>query len=1224
MKRRLFWVFGVVLIALFLPLMFAVEDAYEPDNVWGNATTIVTNGSRQTHTFDVSGDVDYVNFSAVAGVQYVIETYRQGAVDTQITLYSTDGTTRLDSNDDIEDGYQQNSRIVLDATADGTYYFNISDYNSSQTGTYEVSVLEQGRMIPSLVSHTANANVTKNKVFEFTTSVQCLSADCYNVTATLDPEPFAVIPSLNERAQKIKPKIQKPGKAETEVYSMLEEQEKVSVIVIMKQKDVKAKGKKAALSYSAFGELLNKGFEKKHEYVTFNGFSGKVTKEALAELENNPDVEAIYYDREVHIMAEQPNMLQINADDAWAMQVDGVNITGADETICIIDTGINYSHADFGSCVKTSDNINDGWCPKVIGGYTSLNQGATENSNPYDDHNYLGSQGHGTHVAGIAASQSVGYQGVAPNAKIVAIKALDNTGSGYTSDIDAGIDWCIANAVRLNITSISMSLGGRSNYSYYCPNDALRVPIDTAILAGIPVFVASGNIGYSDKISTPACIENATSVGAVNGFDIITYNRARILDLLAPGVSITATDYDGTHVSMSGTSMSTPHAAALALLLKQYAKLKFSRNLTAEQLKHAITANGKMVFDSSSNLSFPRIDALASIDGKGIIPTTVGAKPFYSLTPNPHNASCLSHIVQGETCSTTWQVNVTGDAHDTFAFFVIYTTDYKRNDSAKVNLTISLALPVSLNSPSNSLNSNNQSQIFNCSVANVNSLTNISLYGNFNGTWLLNSTSNISGTDNSSAWQINIPDGSFEWNCYACNDERCDFASANYSLAIDTAMPQFTNLSYPAVIELGDEQSISINLTDAHLTSGNISYSGANYTMLNSTSNFSHSYTHEQNGTLNFTIYAFDAAGNMNSTAGSFYANDTSNGTRIKSVYLASSTLALGSNQTITAYIYDKWQPLNVYFGHNGTNITMPNNTLTNFSYSWVVSQCGTVTYKIYANNSQGIANTTTGTFTSNNCCGNGVCDGSDTCSSCSADCGACSTTTSSGGGGGGGGGGSISAAANTASIVLSRISPSNPAKVSISNSEIPVSSIRIDVAAEIAQARVQVTALKEQPSSVKSPEKPVYRYLDISTGIDAKDIVSSEIVFTAAREWLLENGILKDNVVLLRFNEGEWVEMPTSYLMSKDNLHYYSASVGGFSVFAISVKEKKIVPEKKKEEPKEEAPEVSGMAVIEEPEVKIEPFYIKPALLVLGILFGLAMGAALFMHRRHRRSLKK
>lgn len=1204
MKRVVFGLIGAILLALMLPLIIATDsDVYEEDGDWQHAKQVLTNGTWYSHTFHNSTDVDYINFTGVNGVQYIIET--SGSMNTQMYLYDTDGTTELDYNDDIEMGEQRNARLVLDCTANGTYFVSVSEFNSHE-GSYSVKVLEQGRLVPSLVSHTAAANVTKGRVFSFTSSIQCLSADCYNVTATLDPEVHAFKKEIINR------------KAEGKIYSMLEKQGKADVIVILKQKTFETKAKKRAFSSGIISGLSNKGFEKKHEYTSFNGFSGSVTDEALAELESNPDVEAIYFDREVTAFLDT-SIPQINADHVWATQVNGLNITGIGETICILDTGINYSHADFGGYNYFPN-------PKVVGGYDYCGNSdpcgsSADDADPYDNN------GHGSHVAGIAASENSTYKGVAPSARIASVKVLDASGSGFESDIILGIEWCIDNAASLNISAISLSLGGNSSYSYHCPNQPEQAVINAAIASGIPVFLASGNVGYSNQIATPACVENATSVGAVNSVDSISYNRARILNLLAPGISINSTNYTGAHVAMSGTSMATPHAAALALLLKQYAKLKFGRNLTAEQIKHNLITSGFMVYDPSSKLFFPRIDALSAINSKGIIPTAVGAKPFYSLTPNPHNASCLSHISQGQTCNTTWEVNVTGDANDMYAFFVIYTTDYKRNDTAKVNLTITNAIAVSLNIPENALNTNNNSQIFNCSVSGSNALVNLSLYGNFNGTWLLNSTANITGSENSSSWQVNIPEGGFEWNCYACNNERCNFASSNHSLIIDTTLPEFTWLSYTAVIELGDEQSISIDVNDTYLREVNISYSGANYSMDNSSSNFSYSFIPETNGTIDFAIYMTDYAGNLNSTSASFEINDTSEGIRIKSVSLASSTVAYGNNQTITAYIYDLWQPLAVYLDHNGTNITMPNSSIANYSYTWIPTQCGTVTYKIFAQNALGTANTSSGAFSVNNCCGDGKCDGSDSCSSCPADCGACSTTSSSGGGGGGG---TVAASSNYASILVKDVSPSNPAVASIANSEIPVTSVKIDVASEIPQAKIQVTALKDKPSSVSSVSSPVYKYLDISTGIQAKDIVTAEIVFNVPSSWLLENGILKEDVVLLRFNEDKWVEMPTSYLMKKDELHYYTASVGGFSVFAIA---KKIVEEKKPElvvepEPVKE-PETTGMAVAEaqkEPARAPEPWYKPKAFFasLLAVLFAVCIIEAIylshFIHLRHKK----
>src|SRR3989338_1907740 len=96
-------------------------------------------------------------------------------------------------------------------------------------------------------------------------------------------------------------------------------------------------------------------------------------------------------------------------------------------------------------------------CSKVIGGWDTVNNAA----NPEDDH------GHGTHVAGIVTSSDTTYKGVAPDAKIVAIKALNSAGSGLSSDIAAGIEWCVNNASSLNISVISMSIGG-NQYTSVC------------------------------------------------------------------------------------------------------------------------------------------------------------------------------------------------------------------------------------------------------------------------------------------------------------------------------------------------------------------------------------------------------------------------------------------------------------------------------------------------------------------------------------------------------------------------------------------------------------------------------------------------------------------------------------------------------------------------------------------------------------------------------------
>ncbi|MBI2129306.1 S8 family serine peptidase, partial [Candidatus Woesearchaeota archaeon] len=308
---------------------------------------------------------------------------------------------------------------------------------------------------------------------------------------------------------------------------------------------------------------------------------------------------------------------QINATKLWGLTYNGTNITGLGQTVCILDTGIQYTHPALGNCTNTT--FLGGNCTKVLGGYDYVNT----DWDPYDDN------GHGTHVAGIVASMNDTYKGIANNASLIAIKVLNSAGTGSTANIIAGIDWCVNNASRYNITVISMSLGTSVLYTGYCDDSyaSTAASINSAIAANISVFAATGNNGNTTAIVSPACIQNTTAVGAVNSNDAIFYNRNNITDVLAPGVSIISTYTTSGYATFSGTSMSTPHAAGAAALLRQYRKLETGASLTSLQVENALKT-GKNITDSSgSNLNFTRIDlwpALASLDANAPIITFVG------------------------------------------------------------------------------------------------------------------------------------------------------------------------------------------------------------------------------------------------------------------------------------------------------------------------------------------------------------------------------------------------------------------------------------------------------------------------------------------------------------------------------------------------------------------------------------------------------------------------
>ncbi|MCK4335413.1 MAG: S8 family serine peptidase, partial [Candidatus Aenigmarchaeota archaeon] len=118
--------------------------------------------------------------------------------------------------------------------------------------------------------------------------------------------------------------------------------------------------------------------------------------------------------------------LKIRADLAW-----DCDLTGKGQTVCVIDTGIDYNHKFISE--------------EYIGGYDFVN----DDSDPMDDH------GHGTYVSGIISN-------IAPGAKIIAAKALDEDGKGYESDIIAAIDYCIENRDAYGISVISLAISGGS------------------------------------------------------------------------------------------------------------------------------------------------------------------------------------------------------------------------------------------------------------------------------------------------------------------------------------------------------------------------------------------------------------------------------------------------------------------------------------------------------------------------------------------------------------------------------------------------------------------------------------------------------------------------------------------------------------------------------------------------------------------------------------------
>ena len=449
------------------------------------------------------------------------------------------------------------------------------------------------------------------------------------------------------------------------VAEALEDNQSVRVIIKLKP-DAKAErvaGSRAIAEQVKIGALSfdKEELKQKRTFRSMNGFSADITETGLEKLRNNPDIESVVIDEPVSVLLTDTIPL-INADDAWQSQVAGVNITGQHQSICIIDTGVDYTHESFGGCIENA-NINDAGCSKVPSGYDFYN----EDNNPMDDHS------HGTHVAGIAAANG-SVSGVAPHAQIIALKVLSSSGGGFSSDVIAAIEWCTYNATKFNITTISMSLGGSTLYSSNCDSlePSYAAAANAAAAQNMSVLAASGNNGNSGSIAAPACVFNVTSVGWTSKSDDVSSssNAGSILDLLAPGSSIVSTAISSGTSVKSGTSMATPHAAGAAALLRQYYQLITSKPALSSDIDHALRVSGVLVTDTRTGNVYPRVDVIAALH-------YINASPLIAfVSPTLANGSSAR--------STTVVVNINTDKDLLFATLEFDGVNYTM---AQLNLT---------------------------------------------------------------------------------------------------------------------------------------------------------------------------------------------------------------------------------------------------------------------------------------------------------------------------------------------------------------------------------------------------------------------------------------------------------------------------------------------------------------------------------------------------------
>lgn len=268
-----------------------------------------------------------------------------------------------------------------------------------------------------------------------------------------------------------------------------------------------------------------------------NGYAVRVSAAGARSLAADPAVAYVEKDQKVGLDATQVN-------PPWGLdRIDQPRLplsrtytypdtAGRGATVYVIDTGVRITHQQIAG--------------RAVYGYDAID----------GDTVAADGNGHGTHVATTVAGTTYG---AAKAARIVAVRVLGDDGSGTTSGVIAGVDWVTSHRVRPAVAN--MSLGGGTS-------TALDAAVSNSIASGVTYAVAAGNSNANAANTSPARVGAAITVGASTSADYRAgySNYGSVLDLFAPGSSIPAGWHTGdtATVTLSGTSMATPHVAGAA------------------------------------------------------------------------------------------------------------------------------------------------------------------------------------------------------------------------------------------------------------------------------------------------------------------------------------------------------------------------------------------------------------------------------------------------------------------------------------------------------------------------------------------------------------------------------------------------------------------------------------------------------------------------------------
>jgi len=331
------------------------------------------------------------------------------------------------------------------------------------------------------------------------------------------------------------------------------------------------------------------------EFPALKGKTNRQSVEALIDtLKRNPSVEYVEPNY-IYSASFTPNDPNLGSQYAWgiiqAFQAWDVTQGSSSVVIGDVDTGIQNTHTDLDA--------------KVVPGFDFVQNDST----PQDGN------GHGSHTAGTAAAETnnaTGGAGTCPNCSLMAVRVLDNNGSGTLANVANGIMYAADHGAKV----INLSLGGSGSAM-------LQSAVDYAWNKGVFLACAAGNDNTSSTTNAfPGAYPNCFAVASTNSSDARSSfsNFGTWVEAAAPGENIFSTWNNGSYMTISGTSMATPHVAGLAGLLA-------SQGLTNAQIRDRICGTADHISGTGTLWTCGRINAFRAVTG--------GTTPPPTPTPGP-------------------------------------------------------------------------------------------------------------------------------------------------------------------------------------------------------------------------------------------------------------------------------------------------------------------------------------------------------------------------------------------------------------------------------------------------------------------------------------------------------------------------------------------------------------------------------------------------------------